>query len=130
MGAIAGRFVEYTSPLIEATDGSKKQLERAFSIGQICWSLALLPETKRAEFLATIEQALGLEGDELVEFRQKVIEPMIQRHEDMFPGLHRSRSTSRFAAIPRRVDPQPETRRNALRPCGSGRKYKHCCGRR
>ncbi len=32
-------------------------------------------------------------------------------------------------AAPRSLEQKPNVRRNELCPCGSGQKYKHCCGR-
>jgi ribosomal protein L7/L12 len=44
----------------------------------------------------------------------------------------RARAARRAAAAPRPARPrtQPKVGRNAPCPCGSGRKYKHCCGKK
>ena len=44
MGAIAEGFVAYAQPLLDQTDGSEEQLNKAFAISQLCYNLALLPE--------------------------------------------------------------------------------------
>jgi uncharacterized protein YecA (UPF0149 family) len=69
---------------------------------------------------------------EFAEFRQQIVLPMIQRHREMFPRMHaRSRqSSSTVGVVPSPAKNYPGTGRNALCPCGSGRKYKRCCGAR
>ena len=47
MGAIAERFVAYAQPLLDQTDGSEEQLNKALTISQLCFNLALLPEDQR-----------------------------------------------------------------------------------
>jgi hypothetical protein len=43
MGALAEALVAYAQPLIDQTDGSLEQLNKAFAISQLCYNLALLP---------------------------------------------------------------------------------------
>ena len=47
MGAIAEGIVAYAQPLLDQTDGSEEQLNKAFTISQLCYNLALLPEDSR-----------------------------------------------------------------------------------
>ena len=47
MGAIAEAFVAYAQPLIDQTDGSLEQMNKAFAISQLCYNLALLPDDER-----------------------------------------------------------------------------------
>jgi hypothetical protein len=47
MGAIADAMSRFAQPLIDATDGSPEQLQRAFTLSQLCWNLAITPEEKR-----------------------------------------------------------------------------------
>ena len=44
MGAIAEAIVAYAQLLIDQTDGSMEQLNRAMTISQLCWNIALQPE--------------------------------------------------------------------------------------
>jgi hypothetical protein len=55
MGAIADAFVAYARPLLDQTDGSEEQLNRAFAISQLRYNLALLPDdrTKKARHQST-----------------------------------------------------------------------------
>ena len=88
MGAMAEAFVAFAQPLIDQTDGSQEQLNKAFAISQLCYNLALLPDDERDTMLDEIRRDLGMDDAEFAEFRRSVIDPMIRRHEDMFPGMH------------------------------------------
>ena len=52
MGAIAEAFVAYAQPLLDQTDGSEEQLNKAFAISQLCYNLALLPDDERDTMLS------------------------------------------------------------------------------
>ena len=138
MGAIAEAIAAYTQPLLDQTDGSADQVNRAFALGQLCWNLALLPEEGRDEALGKMRSDLKMDGDEFETFRRSVVVPMIRRHQEMFPRMHRlgaiepSRGAPASLARPTtrtRTEKYPGTGRNAPCPCSSGRKYKLCCGR-
>ena len=45
MGAIAEGFVAYAQPLLDQTDGSEEQLNKAFAISQLCFNLACCRKT-------------------------------------------------------------------------------------
>jgi hypothetical protein len=137
MGALAEAFVAYAQPLLDQTDGSEEQLNRAFAISQLCYNLALLPEDSRATMFGEMQQTLGMDDEEFDRFRQSIVIPMIRRHEEMFPGLHRRASPFPAPSLPtlqaptrkaRPGDKYPGTDRYAPCPCGSGEKYKFCCG--
>ena len=49
MGAIVEAMAAYARPLLDATDGSFEQVQRAFTYAQLCWNLALYPEERRDE---------------------------------------------------------------------------------
>lgn len=138
MGGIADAIAAYAQPLLDSTDGSVDQMNRALVLGQLCWNLALLPEKARDESLAMMRPSLKLDDDEFEAFRRSVIIPMIRRHEEMFPRMHQrgsmqsSREGPRLQprpTTPTRTERYPGTGRNARCPCNSGRKYKLCCGR-
>ena len=137
MGAIAEAFVAYAQPLLDQTDGSEEQLNKAFAISQLCYNLALLPDDRRDTMLSEMRQTLGMDDAEFAEFRRSVIVPMIRRHEEMFPGMRRLKFTDSAPSpsSPRAPTPNaapgkryPGTDRYAPCPCGSGKKYKFCCG--
>jgi len=141
MGAIAEAMSRFAQPLVDATDGSPEQVQRAFMLSQLCWNLAVLPEEQREELLAKVRPALHMDEREFQEFQHTIVAPMIRRHQEMFPALSRAGSDS--LAPPTRagrepptpparrppVQAYPGTGRNAPCPCGSGKKYKLCCGR-
>lgn len=134
MGAIADAFVAYAQPLIDMTDGSQEQLNKAMAITQLCWNLALQPEDEQEQLLSDVRPGLHMDEDEFNEFRASVLVPMIQRHREMFPLLHQ-----RGPIAPSPFDPFPPPVARATGeaypgaqpyepcPCNSGRKYKFCC---
>jgi hypothetical protein len=151
MGVIAESFASYAQPLFDQTDGSPPEMQRAMSIAQICWNLALLPEEKRNAAIDEFKSPLKMADEDFAEFRQTVILPMIRRHVEMFPGLHARSKPPRHeigGGSPQTmmhgaerlfkefgVMSPPPTRHAAVRrndpcPCGSGRKFKRCCGAR
>jgi len=137
MGVMAESMVAYAQPLFDETDGSCDQMQRAFSIAQMCWNLALLPETEQEEMLAEMRAALKLDDAAFADFRETVIAPMIVRHHDMFPNMPRFGGSGTQPVTPEsrtlrdtavHTERYPGTGRNAPCPCNSGRKYKRCCG--
>ncbi len=139
MGNIADAMSSFAQPLIDATDGSPEELQKALQLSQLCWNLAMTPEEMREEFLANMQPALNMDDGEFQEFKRTVVAPMIHRHQEMFPDMQRPGATnpSHLAsshAIPPPVRRRPVkkyagTGRNERCPCGSGKKYKVCCGR-
>ena len=61
MGALADAFVAYARPLLDQTDGSEEQLNRAFAISQLCYNLSLLPDEQQDAMLREMQQTLGLD---------------------------------------------------------------------
>ena len=132
MGAIADAIVAYAQPLCDPTDGSVDKMNRAMTVGQLCWNLAVLPEEQRDEAIDKLKPGFQMTDEQFAEFRQHVILPMIQRHRDMFPGMHghSTRTSNAVGAISSPTENYAGTGRNVPCPCGSGRKYKRCCGKR
>jgi len=137
MGAIAEGLVAFAQPLLDQTDGSLEQLNKAFAMGQFCFNLALLPEDQREKVLGESRLKLEMDEQEFDAFRRAIVVPMIRRHQEMFPLMHRRISTHRsqrgssLSATPRmaqRAETSPGTDRYAPCPCNSGEKYKFCCG--
>lgn len=140
MGAIAEAIVNYAQPLIDQTDGSVEQLNKALAVSQLCYNLALLPEDEQKESLNDLRSDVDMDDEEFALFRRSIIDPMIRRHRELFPRLHRERSTDRFQSGASQSSPSsrmhsgtttpekyPGTDRYAPCPCNSGRKYKFCC---
>ena len=132
MGAIANAIAAYAQPLIDQTDGSADQMNRAMLLAQLCWNVALVPEEERDAAIERFKPALETGDGEFAEFRQQVILPMIQRHHEMFPQMHErsQQASSAVRVAPSAKKDRPVTDRYAPCPCGSGRKYKWCCGAR
>ena len=91
MGAIADAVAAYAEPLLDQTDGTMEQINRAFGLAQLCWNLALLPDGLE-ETLGDIRSSLGMDEREFETFRRDTIAPMIRRHHEMFPHMHGSAS--------------------------------------
>lgn len=139
MGAFGEAMWEFAQPLIDATDGSAEQVSKAMTIAMVVWNLSLLDEEGRAETFTAMQREFGMNDKKFAKFRADVIEPMIDRHEWMFPKMHKRAAISnqeqadetaaplRVSTFPRR-EAYPGTGRNAPCPCGSGKKYKRCCG--
>ena len=105
MGAMAEAIAAYAQPLLDQTDGSAEEVNRAFALGQLCWNLALLPEEGRDEALGKMRPTLKMDDDEFEAFRCSVVVPMIRRHQEMFPRMHRLGLME-----PLRGAPAPQTR--------------------
>jgi uncharacterized protein YecA (UPF0149 family) len=137
MGAMGESIAAYAQPLLDDTDGSIEQLNKALSLGQICWNLAIMPEELRKDALIEMRQTLKMEAGEFEAFQRDFILPMIRRHEEIFPHMHGLASkwaAPGTSALPFHTTPPvssekyPGTGRNAPCPCNSGKKYKKCCG--
>ena len=117
MGALAEAFVAYAQPLLDQTDGSEEQLNKAFAISQLCYNLALLPDDRRDTMLSEMRPTLGMDDAEFAAFRRSVIVPMIRRHEEMFPGRHRRRfgDSAPSPASPRADTSKKVSRHRSLR---------------
>ncbi len=139
MGAIADALVAYAQPLIDATDGSDEQIQRAFALSTLCYNLALIPEESRERAIDEMKISLKMGDEEFEAFRRTVITPMLQRHQTMFARPQRRGSADVANSGPwRRTGPtveaiaeqNPKTDRYAPCPCNSGLKYKFCCGKK
>ena len=133
MGAIAESVVAYAQPLIDQTDGTVEQINKALSLAQICWNLAIAPKEMFDGALAALRPSLKMNNEEFAAFRRDIVDPMIRRHHEMFPHLPRRASGGpKSSPAPSSTVVQPEkkfpgTPRYAPCPCGSGKKYKWCC---
>jgi uncharacterized protein YecA (UPF0149 family) len=108
-----------------------------FAISQICYNLALLPDVEREKTLSEVRSKLEMSREEFDDFQRSLLVPMIQRHREMFPLLHRRAAAGLSPSGPplqsaqgtgARTEKYPGTGRYAPCPCDSGKKYKFCCG--
>jgi len=93
MGAIAEAIVAYAQPLIDETDGSIEDLNRALAVSQMCFNLALSPEQTREQMLGELSTSLKMSEAEFDDFRRSIVDPMIKRHHLMFPQMHNRSAT-------------------------------------
>lgn len=89
MGAIAEGIAAYAQPLIDQTDGSLEEVKRAIAISHVCFNLALSPEDVRDKMISEMQQTLEMDDEEFDAFRRSIVIPMIERHYEMFPLMHR-----------------------------------------
>ncbi len=138
MGAIAEAIVAYAQPLIDQTDGSVEEIEKAFALSTLCYNLALLPDDMQEQQIRDLQPSVDMDDEEFAEFRSSVIDPMIRRHQEMFPRMKRQLSAGNSQSRPSSWSQPsqsktatnekfPGTDRYAPCPCNSGRKYKFCC---
>ena len=136
MGVIAEGFAAYAQPLIDETDGSPEEVERALLISELCSMLAQFPENDRETKVRKVQRSLKIDDDQFEVFRSSVIEPMVRRYAEMFAPMHMQidRLVESAAAYDRlgakAAEKYPGTDRYAPCPCQSGKKYKCCCGKR
>ena len=146
MGIIAESMADYAQPLIDESDGSAEEVQKALAIAMLCWNLSLSPKEERDQSIEKTRLDMKMKEREFQEFRTLVLEPMIRRHEEMFPRMHRDQVPFALDDLlpggrgdtpiglpfrPLKKAPAgkyPGTGRNRPCPCGSGKKYKLCCG--
>ncbi len=61
MGVIAEALRPTLQPLLDQTDGSVEQLNKAFTITQLCYNLAMLPEDRRDHVLSEMRSSLNMD---------------------------------------------------------------------
>jgi hypothetical protein len=136
MGAIAEAFAAYAQPLVDQTDGSLEQVQKAFLIAQFCYNLGLTPPEQREKSLASMQEALEMNDEEFGEFQRDIVLPMVERHQTMFGGMSRLfrgfGSEGNASSLEREIASSvpPPVDRYAPCPCNSGEKYKFCCGKK
>jgi uncharacterized protein YecA (UPF0149 family) len=136
MGAMGDAIAAYAQPLIDATDGSEEQVQRAVSVAMVCWNLALTPAEEREARIADMRATLKMDDEEFADFRGGVIDPMIRRQHELFSAPNgfaaaREQVLGQADVPPLRTvvaEKYPGTGRNEPCPCKSGKKYKRCCG--
>jgi hypothetical protein len=86
----ADQLMAFAAPLLDATDGSTDEVDKATAVASALWNLALLPKEQRETSLLATAQSLGGASDEARSEFLGLARLMIERHEDMFPELHAS----------------------------------------
>jgi hypothetical protein len=133
MGALGDSFAVFAQPLFDQTDGYMVEMRKAMMIAQLCWNLAMVPESEIDAELERFRPSMNVGESEFQHIRRDIIMPMICRHREMFPNMH----SNRKAGLPMSPDEfiprggasgsSRQVGRNEPCPCGSGRKYKRCC---
>lgn len=98
---IADAMGAYAQPLVDRTDGTPEQVEKAMMIAMLCWNMAILPDEEHDEFLADMREPFQMDEETFRAFRREVIDPMILRHREMFPGMSGRRTSILRNAEPR-----------------------------
>ena len=70
MGGIADAMVAYAQPLIDQTDGSLEEVNKAFALGTLCYNLALFPVDIREKSISEMRSDLKMDDEEFDEFRR------------------------------------------------------------
>jgi len=89
-GPAAG-MADFAAPLLDASDGSAEQVQRALDMAMAFWNLAIIEDdAQRTRVLSDIATKLFDTEDERARFRSLAAE-MIERHRTMFPEMHEGR---------------------------------------
>ncbi len=144
MGALAEAMVAYAQPLLDQTDGSHEELNKALSLSSLCYTLGQLPAANRDEALSRMRSSVEMSDEDFEEFKSSIVLPMIARYDAMFSkavlnvrpiASHDARSITLPAELSGRAQPitiEPPAKKSeplpySLCPCNSGKKYKFCC---
>ena len=84
----AADIADYAEPLLDATDGSPEQVQRAMSMATVFWNLAIVKEDaeRRSRLDEIVAKTFDTE-DEREQFRS-LARDMIERQRSMFPAMH------------------------------------------
>jgi hypothetical protein len=82
-GGLAQQMIEFVQPLLDNSDGSKEQVEKAISFGMLCWNIAILPRAERAAEIEAAEHDIAKTDEDREAFRD-LAELMLARHEKLF----------------------------------------------
>jgi uncharacterized protein YecA (UPF0149 family) len=132
MGAIAEGLVAFAQPLLDQTDGSPKQVQKAMDLAVVIYNLGLLPKEERGTVFAKLQEAFNCSDEQFEQFRISTIEPMLARRDIMStrPAIDSFESESTSQVTPRQLNSNKKyanTKPHDPCPCNSGKKYKFCC---
>jgi hypothetical protein len=86
----AQQMVEFVQPLLDQTDGSIEAMNKAMSVGMVCWNMAIVPAEERDRLLAEFVDEAFPDEEARAAFRE-IAQFMIARHRQMFPEIHAGR---------------------------------------
>ncbi len=85
----AAQMMRFIEPLLEAAGDDKAKMDHALSLGMAVWNLALCKdEPRREEMMTGLVKVIAKDDEDAAKFRA-IAADMIERHEAMFPALHR-----------------------------------------
>ena len=83
----AADIADFASPLLDATDGSAEQRQRALDMTMAFWNLAVIKDDRERErALDALTESFEAE-EERLQFKSLAAD-MIERHRLMFPDMH------------------------------------------
>ncbi|HYQ29877.1 MAG TPA: SEC-C domain-containing protein [Polyangiaceae bacterium] len=82
-GGWAQQMIEFVQPLLDKSDGSKEQVEKAVSFGMLCWNIAIMPRAERAVAIDAAEREIAKTDEDREAFRD-LVELMLARYEELF----------------------------------------------
>lgn len=89
LGGPAQQMTDFAQPLLDATDGSLEQMDRALKLGMLFWNLSIIEDMNERDRMLD-DMANKLAPDEAANQDLRAIaQQMIDRHRLMFPDLHR-----------------------------------------
>lgn len=91
-GGSGNAIQSFLQPLIDQTDGSPEQVEKAISLGMLFWNMALTPDDidLTQELRQTLVEVGIADPDEQKEFFA-LARREVERHRRLFPEMHRRR---------------------------------------
>jgi hypothetical protein len=82
-GGPAQQMIEFVQPLIDRSDGSKEQIEKALSFGMLFWNIAILPRAERAAAVEEVGRGIAQTDEDREAFRD-LAKVMLARHDELF----------------------------------------------
>jgi hypothetical protein len=64
MGVIGEGIAAYAQPLVDRTDGSREQVEKALAIAMVCWNLGVMDDSEHAEVLRDMRSTTTMSDPE------------------------------------------------------------------
>jgi len=87
----AQQMAEFAQPLLDQTDGSIEAMNKAMSVGMVCWNMAIVSAEERDLMLTEFVDKTFPDEETRAAFRE-IAQFMIARHRRLFPELHAGRA--------------------------------------
>ena len=87
----AQQMAEFAQPLLDQTDGSIEAMNKAMTIGIVCWNMAIVSAEERDRMLVEFVDKTFPDEEARAAFRE-IARFMIARHRRLFPELHAGRA--------------------------------------